>query len=549
MDNVRNPPVAAPARRRGLAPVPEDARQHAVRMSDGVLLATDVYLPPSPRRCPALLARLPYDKAGDECFMPHVARWWTERGYAVAVQDVRGKIRSGGNLVPFRSELRDGYDSIDWVARQPWCTGVIGMIGDSYYGFTQWAAAASGHSALRAIAPRVFSADAYDALYRQGVFALEPTVYWALETWVDDGLYDYDQPLDFGVRPLSAIARTATGGRRPGGLDAWATGELDSAARPPVTGRVPALHLGGFFDLTQRGQITTWRRARSRQREPQFLIMDSVDHGWTPLRDPGRPFDDPQRSPAAMQRFLNRYLSPLLPFYDRFLRDLGSHDTAPVRWKCGHAGWREDVQWPPSRSTLRTWSLVTGRDGMLVERADQLPTAATWEHDPGHPVPSLAHPFFPLINHCDERAVSRRADVLSFTSPALDAPLDLAGPAYLTARLSADAPSAHLAARLLDVYPDGSAYRVLDGIALARQPWPRQVTVNLGHAGYRLRRGHRLQVQISSSAFPRYALNPGTDTNPWTATDHRRHEQHIILGGPQGAHLNCTILSQQRSRR
>ena len=136
-------------------PVPDTATQYLVRMRDGIRLATDVYLPDDPAPVEAVLVRLPYDKNSRYVFFRWVAEIFTQRGYAMVVQDVRGKFRSEGETLGFVREANDGYDTIDWIIAQPWSNGIVGMFGDSYYGFTQWAAVSSGHRALRAIVPRV----------------------------------------------------------------------------------------------------------------------------------------------------------------------------------------------------------------------------------------------------------------------------------------------------------------------------------------------------------------------------------------------------------
>lgn len=536
------------ARRRSFAPVPADAIQFAVRMRDGIRLATDVYLPTNvaagPR--PTLLSRLPYDKAGSECFMPQVARWFTARGYAVVVQDVRGKVRSDGDTVPFQAEIDDGYDTIDWVVDQAWSDGRVGMVGDSYYGFTQWAAAASGHPALRAITPRVTTPDFTHMLDRQGVFPLEMACDWALETWVDENLYDYDGQLDWTVRPPSQIVPELLGGRRVPVLDRWARGDLDKATRVAVSD-VPALHLGGFFDFLQRGQIAAWQRAVAQGFEDQYLVIDSVDHGWTELRTPGDPFEDPQVSEAAMSRFLDRYLTPLCGFLDAFVRDDATYDAPRVSWHLAHVGWQEDVQWPPAEAVVRSWFLALGEDGGLVDAADGTVREQAWVHDPLDPVPSLVHPYYPLIDPVDESTLGTRADVLTFTTDPLDDDVDLAGPSIMTVPLRSEAPSMDLMATLLDVRPDGSTYRIQDGATRANGPWPQDVTIDLGQIGYRVRRGHRLRVQLASSSYPRYLVHPGTDDDPWTASRTARAPNGIILGGPNPAALNCHELPTARS--
>jgi len=545
------PPPDRTATRRPFAPIPSDARPYAVRMRDGVRLATDVYLPARGRRWPVLLSRLPYDKAGDECFMPDIARWFTERGYAVVVQDVRGKIRSGGELAPFRSEVADGYDTIDWITEQTWCGGSVGMFGDSYFGWTQWAAAVSQHPALRAITPRVISADIADITSRQGLFALEVTALWALETWVDEGLYDYENGLDWGMRPLSEVVPTALGGRRSAFLDDVATGGLPGSARLPVRGDVPALHVGGWWDIAQRGQVATWREAGHRGRAPQFLVMDATDHGWTHLREPGLGYVDPRSDEATMSRFLDHYLGTLVPFLDHFVAGEGSYDAPPVRWMLAHDSWRDSAAWPPEDSAAVDWSLH-GHDGMrsgaLTHTADPAERLVSWTHDPFDPVPSLAHAYHPLIDPADETAPGHRDDILVFETEPMHAPLDLAGPASLTVTLTSEVESTHLMAAVSDLSPEGRALKILDGAVVASGPWPQEVTVDLGSTGYRVRPGHRLRLAISSSEFPRYLVHPGTSADPWTARAFRRTELQIILGGPRAARLRCFALRTRGGR-
>jgi putative CocE/NonD family hydrolase len=545
---LRTGPVA---RRRPFADVPDDARQYAVRMRDGVLLASDVYLPRRGHRWPVLVARTPYDKAGEECFLPLVARWFTEHGYAVVVQDVRGKVRSAGDLQPFHHEVTDGYDTLDWVIAQSWCNGAVGMIGDSYYGFTQWAAAASGHPALRAITPRVTVPDFAEMLHPQGVLPLEVVACWGLETWVDEALYDYEGQLDWSIRPLSDIVPAALGGRRPVRLDAWATGRLEDTARLQVRGDIPALHLAGFWDFMRGGQIACWQQLSRTGSAPQYLIIDAVDHGWTQLRQPGTPYEDPWQDAITAARFLHHYLQPLLPFYDRFLKDKGAYDVAPVRWHQAHDAWYEDTQWPPSGARPSTWFL-TGTDpapGRLSGRAEPVTTTASWTHDPLHPVRSTVHPYYPLIDPAQERLDTPADDILTFVGEQLHTPLDLAGPVELTASVTSSGPSTHVIATLFDVHPDGTAHPVLDAAAAAHAPWPQPLTVNLGDTGYRLQVGHRLGLKLSSSSFPRYVLHPGTDQNPWSAIDVRSTEQTMVLGGPDSARLTCYVRSDQGKAR
>ena len=250
-----------------LGPIDEFAEQVMVPMADGIRLATDVYLPRGGRgadRLPCLLVRLPYDKSAPFAFMPRLAAWFTERGYAFVAQDVRGRARSEGETFAFVHEVSDGSATLDWLVAQPWSNGVVGMFGDSYYGWTQWAAVASGHEALRAIVPRVTSVEiGTDWRETGGVFNAYQMIEWAAGTW--SGTENFECDLDWTVRPLADVQADAHGGRRSRSLDRWITVAGDDpwwwealyAGRgdPRARLRVPALHTGGWWDVFRRGQV------------------------------------------------------------------------------------------------------------------------------------------------------------------------------------------------------------------------------------------------------------------------------------------------------
>jgi hypothetical protein len=212
----------------GPAPVPPAARQVMVAMRDGVRLATDVYRPAGPGPWPAVLVRLPYDKDGRYTFMPWLAPRFTARGYVFVVQDVRGKFRSEGEARPFTNESADGYDTIDWVSRQDWCSGSVGMFGDSYYGYAQWCAVASGHPALRAIVPRVTCADLGTWL-RGPVDPLYAATYLAQYWTGPDAITGLSTSLAGRSRASSTPAWPPSGSARRAWMTCW---------RPPArTGR------------------------------------------------------------------------------------------------------------------------------------------------------------------------------------------------------------------------------------------------------------------------------------------------------------------------
>lgn len=545
--------------RLAFAPVDERADEVMVPMRDGVRLATDVYLPTGPGPFPTVLVRLPYDKASPFAFMPVVARYLNAHGYALVAQDVRGKVRSEGETFAFVHEAADGYDTIDWVVRRPWCAGgAVAMFGDSYYGYTQWAAAASGHPGLRAMVPRMTSSRvAADWMYHGGVFNLGTMGEWAAHTWVDHALWE--SPWDFGVRPLSRLVEAWTDGRSSASFDRWRAAPPDdpwwSTLLPggPPAGRlgVPALHMGGWWDVFQRGQVADWAAARRAGRAPQHLVLDATDHFDDELRPDDAPVADPLADEASVEAFMPRYLDTAIRFLDEHLAGRGPAGLAPVRFRVAGAGWRSADAWPPPGSEPLVLHLADApaaglgpEGGTLTARPGRSRAKAGWTHRPEDLVPSLvADPWRPLLGLPDERDVETRDDVLTFTSDEWPVPLDLAGPIRARLRMATSGPSTHAVCKLVDVFPSGRARRIAEGPAVvAPGGEPTEVRVDLGHAGYRLAPGHRLRLELAASGFPRYLPHPGTADDPWGPGRLQDTDQTVHLGGDAGSRLELTIL-------
>ena len=544
------------------APLDPRADQVLVPMRDRVCLATDVYLPGGRGPWPAVLVRLPYDKSGRYTFMPALAAHFTERGYAFVPQDVRGKFRSEGETMPFEHEVEDGYDTLDWLVRQRWSDGAVGMWGDSYYGFTQWAALASGHPALKAIVPRVTSADLAVRSWSGGsVPALYVADYLA-HYWADRFIHEWDT--DWSRRPLAELYDPAFEriGARPAGLDvllAAAAGRGPGfdpyPAGHPFDGRaIPTLHCAGWYDNLAPDSMRDYLTLRSRPDRAalQYLVIDSTDHENYRLEDvPITPDRDHDTDDEALARMIPPYLAPALDFFDVFLKGKRpAGDVPAVRWHLGHVGWREGPSWPPPGARqLRLYLGAAGRAasgpcGGALLAAPEAAAKMTWVHDPADLVPSTVQdPFALLREYPDERDVELRGDVLSFTTEPFAEPLDLAGPVSLHLRVACSGPSMHLFAKLVDVAADGAAHMLTRGQALITAPDAAAVTVvDLNHCGYRLRPGHCLRLQLAGSDFPLYLAHPGTAEDPWFATRTTPNEQRLVTGGSAASHVRLTVL-------
>jgi uncharacterized protein len=530
------------------APVPDTATEYMVAMRDGVRLATDVYLPDGAGPVEAVLVRLPYDKDSRYVFFDKVALHFTSRGYAVVVQDVRGKFRSEGPTVGFVGEPADGFDTIEWIIQQPWSNGIVGMFGDSYYGNTQWAAVSASHPALKAIVPRVTTADLVRDIPDSGLTDVPWMVHadYVSRHWVDHYTYEFEQ--DYTLRPPTAIFEDAFKrlGARSSFYDLsvpeYRVEELHPYGHPFDAPAVPVLHVVGWFDnlliVSMRDYVALSQRPE--WAATQYLSADSVDHEnyhleLAPIADA----DDHLLDDEALARMLKLYVTPALEFFDVFLKGLAGPETLPkVAWHLGHVGYQTSSSWPPPEARQHALHLSELRRssasrGVLADTPSGDEEQGTWSHNPADLIPSsVPNSFAFLHDYPDERDLLERGDVIAFWAEPQAEPLDLAGPVDLRVTVTSTAPSTDVFAKLFDVHPDGSARLIVRGqgtLHEAHEGSP--VSISMGHTGYRVRAGHRLALAVFSSDFPEFVPHPGTDENRWTATAQMVSTQTIHPGG------------------
>lgn len=520
-----------------------------VAMADGVRLATDVYLPePIHHSRATVLVRLPYDKTGRYTFLPEIAARMTAHGFAVVVQDVRGKFLSEGERVPFVNEVADGAATLDWIVAQSWSNGVVGMMGDSYYGFTQWAAVASGHPALRAIVPRVTGSEFFR------IFAPDLVPRLPLHEWV---MHTFSVP-----EMLESPYATMRGGRAAYELPAEAArvGDLirDLAngharrslvtpalplGRPAANLSIPALHMGGWWDNLQRHQLSDWHAAsRSPAGGHQFLRMGASDHEDFRLHEDDEPHANHEVDDDALAHYLDRMTADPIAFLDHYLHGRQGRWLAPrVRYEIANLGWQAADRWVPADVVER--QLVLGRleaatgtadGGSLSPTVRAERSSISWTHNPAEPVPFLIASEWSQCEHLpDEQALHERADAATFTTDGFGLATDIVGHVEAELHVSTSGPSGHIVARLLDVYPSGRARVVLEGAALVEGPQvATRCRIDLGDTAYRMRPGHRLRLAISASCFPLYPVHPGTSAEVWDAQAAIAPATYTLLGMP-----------------
>ncbi len=531
-------------------------RDVAVPMRDGVVLRAHVFHPAGAAGpLPVVLIRQPYGRDDHPCMHARGA-YWARKGYRCVVQDVRGKYGSGGRWEPLVHEAADGWDTLDWVAAQPWCDGRVGMAGESYHGITQWAVAGSGHPNLRCVAPGDTAPDFYRAAYQGGAFSLLGIGEWAYEMNAEALLNPFR--FDPWHLPLETVDEAA-GARSPAfkdlvrhpRRDAW-WDERD-LSRAPIA--VPGLHWSGWYDVFLDASLAAWGAARGRHAATaavQQLVLGPTDHGLTTLATGhvGRlPVDRYAWCYDREERF-----------FERWLRDVANgveDDPAVQVYVVGADRWRTADTWPlPQAEPLRLYLRGDGRaaargGGLSVDPpADEPPDA--FVYDPDRPVGYwLTRSIWDMATALgDRRPLEARPDVLVYTTAPLDEGLEVVGPLSCELHVSTTAPDTDFTAALVDVFPDGHAQLVQEGIvrlgALERRDAARydgdevlRLSVAMAATGHLFGRRHRLRLEVSSSDFGRYDRNlntggpPGTATRRATARQTVRHDRghasHLVL--------------------
>jgi hypothetical protein len=512
-----------------------------IPMRDGVKLAADVWLPDSPGRYPVLLARTPYLKTGLK--LSQWAVYFASRGYVVAIQDTRGRGDSEGEFDAFFGEGRDGYDTIEWLAAQPWSNGRVGTFGPSYLGTVQWLAARERPAHLVCMAATASGGRWFEEFpYMGGAFSEASALAWVNEV---SGRID-QEPNSEDVNWVKVLAHrpllTADSvlGRKMPLYRQWLTNStwgpywdrLRFTPKDFAAINTPTLTVTGWYDADQPGALFYWRglMANAPRRDRNFLVVGPWRHIET-FRGGSTKVGDSQFSPESVVDTQAIHLA----FFDWCLKGRSPGFDAPRAriYVTGANVWRSLDDYPPAAAKVQQLYLASGGhansitgDGKLTwePAADSHPDTFTF--DPKNPVPGNLGDW-----GSDRQAIQGREDVLVYTSDALKEPLEVIGGVVVNLQAASDSRDTDFAAVLSDVGPDGRALMLgpLVGIRRARYRngydreellTPEKVEnfrIELFDIAHSFEVGHRIRLEITSSAAPNY--NPNQNTGNAIATD------------------------------
>jgi uncharacterized protein len=488
-----------------------------VAMPDGVVLLGDHYRPAGPERpLPVVLIRSPYGRAGlaGYVFAAPLAR----QGFQVFMQSTRGTFGSGGQFRPFLPERDDGLATVAWLRGQPWCDGQVSMVGGSYLGHTQWAVAPYVDPPLRSVSLNITMSNFPAAFYQHGAPNLLNTLAWT-------GMVGRQErgPLGLIPGPLQQVRMRRALRKVP--LQA---ADVDVAGAPVAFWRDFVGHAGPADEF--------WASIDHEGSDLTRLPPVSMVTGWWDLFLPGQLRDYAAIRAAGVTATitvgpwlhgergeLRRLLQQDVAWLDHYLNGGPPFTGAPVRVFLQQAGtWLDFETWPPPAAAGSAYYLrAAGSLSPDPEAGDAAPE--TFVYDPADPTPSAGGPLlFPPGKQVDNAAIEARSDVLTYTSETVRDDLDLVGPVSARIFVRTDREHADVFVRVCDVDARGVSRNIVDGIRrLSPQTVPAadvrvgddgilEVEVELYPTAYRVRAGHRIRVQVSGGAFPRYARNFGT---------------------------------------
>jgi uncharacterized protein len=527
-------------------------------MSDGTILLADHYLPVSVAAAATVLVRCPYGRAG--AFGVLDGLLLAERGYHVLLQSCRGTFGSGGEFEPMRHEISDGQDTMAWLREQSWFDGRVVTYGASYLGFTQWALAMDPPPELAAAVVFVGPHDFSRSAYQHGAFGL-----YSFLSWND--MIEHQE----SASPLAVAFRSATADRRlnpalnrtpvrAGARDLlsvqaaafeswldhpqpadpfWAPMQCAAALQRIA---VPTLLVGGWHDLFIEQTLEQYQVLAGREVPVRLLVGP-----WTHLETASK------GGPAVVESltWLDRYAAPGRRTNGTSNSNssgrAGPADHSVRFWVGGESAqeWRETTAWPPPGARQQRWYL--GAHGTLrsqePEGAPAVPTAR-FRYDPAAPTPSVGGAVLSVsAGTRDNRDVERRLDVLVFSSETLDQPVEVIGDVIAELAVTRDNAYADLFVRLCDVDPRGRSGNVCDGIVrlTEQDPLAGTVRVSLLGAAHRFGRGHRIRLQVSGGAHPRFARNPGNGEVDADPADFMPTEYEIGLTAGQSSTLVLSV--------
>jgi putative CocE/NonD family hydrolase len=522
-------------------------RNVPMRTSDGIALVSDIYRPDANEKFPTILVRIPFTKTlRNSLGADAVGNFWASRGYNVVIQGTRGRFNSGGEFYPLIHERQDGIETLQWLAKQAWFDGRLGMWGGSAFGHTQWAISDQDFPGPTALAIQIASTDFHGAFYPGGAFSLESALFWAARSHgTADRTPDYavlergfsDGPVvEADDRSIGNVAFFDDWARHPQKDDYWRAIDGENRA---ANLKAPVLLMAGWYDPFLPTQLEDFRTIRGSAAEAVSTRSRLIVGPWTHANTVRFPdgYETGDYRPAS--------LAPSIPWFDQLLagRQQDPSLASPVRiFVMGENVWRDENEWPLARTQYRSFYLKgsgnansANGDGRLLDSAEGDDAPDRFDYDPRHPVPTRGGAMLgPRAGIFQQNEIEARSDVLVYSTAPLVQAMEVTGPVKAELFVGTDAPCTDFTVKLVDVRPDGKAYNLSDGIlriTSSTTQSPLRIEVELWPTSFLFQKDHRIRIEISSSNFPRYDRNP--NTGGFIPTERQtRIARQVVFHGP-----------------
>ncbi len=529
-------------------------------MRDGTILRADVYRPDTAEKYPTLVIRTPYNKSAPRYHVAFDPIRVAKNDYVVVMQDCRGTTASDGEFKPFEVEVeaKDGYDTVEWTAKQSWSNGKIGMYGVSYLGSTQWAAAREQPPHLVAIFPGMVGSGLRNLLFVGGAFQIHMGILWAIHMSILKITGKPSSPHELAeimkrlfkafdnreeeakflpLKELPILKETGLADfyfdwlKYANNDEYWQGLEFAIYAKTAL----PAYLVTSWYDITLGGTLSNYKNMKGKggseqaRKNLKLLIGPWIHH--IELNQQVGEINLGLGAAAATIDLIGIHLR----WFDYWLKgiDNGIMEEPPVRiFVMGDNIWRNENEWPLARTKYTKYYFHSGGrantlkgDGVLSTEPPGEEENDSFLYDPSNPVPTKGGNILSptaVAGAYDQREIEERQDVLVYTSPPLEEEIEITGPISVKLFAASSTIDTDFTAKLVDVWPNGKAYNLIDGIIRARYRLsdtkqsliePGKVyeyTIDLVATSNVFKAGHCIRVEISSSNFPRYNRNPNT---------------------------------------
>lgn len=511
-----------------------------VPAKDGIILLTDHYQPKKIPNAPVILVRTPYGRKS--FFGVLYGRLVAERGYQVVIQSCRGTFGSGGEFFPYKNEREDGLATIEWMKKQDWYPGLFATIGGSYMGFTQWAIAADAGPDLKALTPAITASEFYNMAYPNGSFSFQSRLDWVINIATQEELNRFQRSANdkklqeaYNHLPLNEIPKIYFNKDIPywelfldnqKNFDLWESIGVHKKIFQITT---PISMSTGWFDIFLPWQLKDYRTLCNNGNKPYMTIGP-----WA----------------HSQPRGLGNSVKDSLAWFDKHLKDSAQNlRSAPVKlFIMGANEWREFQEYPPGNTETVSWYLHEHNQLSLELPVDA--AADTYTYNPADPTPNIGGTL--LMKNAgsrDNKILESREDVLIYTGPVLNTPIEVIGSVSMVLYCKSSLEYTDFFARLCDVDKKGVSRNICDGITRLTPKSKKDtgedikmITFDLWPTAYHFKVGHKIRVQISSGAHPRFFRNLGVAESLSTATEMKQATQSVYHDSIHPSHIKLDCM-------